>query len=55
MIFRKSGTGSEGTTLRVYFERYDDQVTNLKTADALKDIIEYGLKISDIEALTDKK
>ena len=32
VIFRQSGTGSEGTTLRVYFERYDNKVFNLTTA-----------------------
>jgi phosphoglucomutase len=39
VIFRKSGTGSEGVTLRVYFEKYDDKILNLKTEEALKDII----------------
>jgi hypothetical protein len=41
--------------LRVYFERYDDKVFNLTTAEALKDIIEFGLKISNIQDLTEKK
>lgn len=36
VIFRKSGTGSSGLTLRVYFEKYDNKVLDLDTAEALK-------------------
>lgn len=54
VIFRKSGTGSEGITLRVYFEKYDANVLNLKTDEALKEIIDFGLKISDIQNTTGK-
>lgn len=36
VIFRKSGTGSSGITLRVYFEKYDEKTFNLDTAEALK-------------------
>lgn len=36
VIFRKSGTGSSGITLRVYFEKYDEKILDLETAEALK-------------------
>lgn len=36
VIFRKSGTGSSGTTLRVYFEKYDEKTFDIDTAEALK-------------------
>ncbi len=32
VIFRKSGTGSSGITLRVYFEKYDANTVDLDTA-----------------------
>lgn len=49
MIFRKSGTGSVGTTLRVYFEKYDSENVKENAQVALKDIIEFGLSISKIQ------
>ncbi len=36
VIFRKSGTGSSGITLRVYFEKYDEKSFDQETGDALK-------------------
>jgi len=36
VIFRKSGTGSSGITLRVYFEKYDEKTFDIDTAEALK-------------------
>ena len=36
VIFRKSGTGSSGLTLRVYFEKYEEKVIDQETGDALK-------------------
>jgi len=57
VIFRLSGTGSVGATVRVYFEKYesDPSKTDQDTDKALKDLIEYGLKLSDIENLTGRK
>jgi len=54
IIFRLSGTGSVGATIRVYFEKYEasGDKLNLPTAEALKDIIKFGLDLSDISSLT---
>lgn len=54
VIFRKSGTGSVGTTLRVYFEKYNSTDFSLSTDEALKEQIEFGLAISGIEKFTGK-
>lgn len=54
VIFRKSGTGSVGTTLRIYFEKYDDKNFGQTTEAALKEQIEFGLTISDIANLVGK-
>jgi phosphoglucomutase len=39
VIFRKSGTGSSGLTLRIYFEKYEEKIVDLDTAEALKELI----------------
>ena len=51
VIFRTSGTSAEGATIRVYFEKYEQDSTklDLPTQDALKDIIELGLKLGDVQ------
>jgi phosphoglucomutase len=43
-----SGTGSSGATVRIYFEKYeaDKSKLDLKTEDALKELIAYGLNLS---------
>jgi phosphoglucomutase len=41
IVFRLSGTGTEGATIRVYLERYEDDPARLaqETPDALADLI----------------
>mmetsp|Transcript_14525 Transcript_14525/g.12332 ORF Transcript_14525/g.12332 Transcript_14525/m.12332 type:complete len:476 (+) Transcript_14525:354-1781(+) len=57
VVFRLSGTGSVGATIRVYFEKAesDPAKINQETADALKEIIALGLELSNIEGLTGRK
>lgn len=55
VIFRQSGTGSVGITIRIYFEKYDQQNINLETQDALSNLVDFGLKISRIGEFTGKK
>ena len=38
-VFRQSGTGSSGTTIRIYLEKYNKSEINLDVNNALKDII----------------
>lgn len=54
LIFRLSGTGSVGATVRVYFDRYvdDKDSLNLETSEALGGLIESFMKLSDIYTFT---
>jgi len=54
IVFRLSGTGTEGATLRVYIERYVTDLTqhNLETQSALKELIEIAEKIANIKTIT---
>jgi phosphoglucomutase len=54
IVFRLSGTGSSGATIRVYFERYaaPTQPLDQEPATVLQPLIAYALKISQLEELT---
>ena len=54
VVFRLSGTGTEGATLRVYIERYVGPDGNLamETADALAPLIAGAQEIADIRGFT---
>jgi phosphoglucomutase len=54
IVFRLSGTGTEGATLRVYLERYEPADGNLdqETGDALGDLITAADAIAGITRLT---
>eukprot|EP01130_Rhizamoeba_saxonica_P007061 TRINITY_DN2829_c0_g1_i2.p1 TRINITY_DN2829_c0_g1~~TRINITY_DN2829_c0_g1_i2.p1 ORF type:complete len:325 (+),score=75.63 TRINITY_DN2829_c0_g1_i2:790-1764(+) len=54
IIFRLSGTGSVGATIRLYLEQYEANVENhdMETQDALKALVQLALTISKIEEFT---
>ena len=54
VVYRLSGTGSVGATLRVYIEKYEADAArhSLPTAEALRDLVAIALALADIEALT---
>ncbi len=54
LVFRLSGTGTQGATLRVYLERYEPDRTkqNEDTQTALSDLIQIADEIAQIKALT---
>lgn len=54
VIFRLSGTGVAGATIRMYIEKYEAPEGNLSqdTASALGPLIDVGLKLSDLVAST---
>ena len=54
IVFRLSGTGTSGATLRIYYESYetDSEQLNQETQQALKELIEQSLIVSDLQALT---
>ena len=50
-IFRRSGTGSSGATIRIYLEKYSLNVDEDVT-EALKNISDRALSLCQIEQLT---
>ncbi|GJJ11563.1 hypothetical protein Clacol_005797 [Clathrus columnatus] len=57
VVFRLSGTGSQGATVRVYIEKYtkDETQLNLSTADGLGGLIQVALNISYLVEFTGRK
>merc|ERR1712028_99121 len=53
-VFRKSGTGSSGATIRVYLEKYSKQTTQDVTV-ALKTISDRALALCRLHELTGRK
>ncbi len=51
IVFRLSGTGSQGATVRMYVERYtkDESQYTKETAEGLKGLIEVALQISKLK------
>jgi len=54
IIFRLSGTGSSGATIRLYIEQYTDDKTKmlLDAQEALKPIIDTALEVSKLQEFT---
>lgn len=50
IVFRLSGTGTEGATLRLYLESFEPDVSkhHLDAQQALADLIEIALNISEL-------
>ncbi|MGL4491057.1 MAG: alpha-D-glucose phosphate-specific phosphoglucomutase [Rhizobiaceae bacterium] len=57
VVFRLSGTGTSGATLRVYIERYEPDAKRhgLETQSALADLIDAADKIAGIKAKTGRE
>ncbi|HYD54035.1 MAG TPA: alpha-D-glucose phosphate-specific phosphoglucomutase [Gemmatimonadaceae bacterium] len=57
IVYRLSGTGTEGATLRVYVERYeaDPARQGVETQEALRSIVEIALSLAEIEARTGRR
>jgi len=57
IIFRLSGTGTEGATLRVYLEAYEADVTRhpLDAQVALAGLIQIALQISELQSRTGRE
>ena len=52
IIFRLSGTGTVGATLRVYFDRYDAVRLDMEPQVALQHLIRIADEVADITAFT---
>ncbi|KAL3510542.1 hypothetical protein ACH5RR_029943 [Cinchona calisaya] len=54
LVFRLSGTGSEGATIRVYIEQYvkDSSKTGRDSQEALAPLVKVAIKLSKLEEFT---
>ena len=57
IVFRLSGTGTEGATLRIYLEAYEPDVAkhHLDAQTALSELISIALQISELRARTGRE
>jgi len=57
IIFRLSGTGSTGATIRLYLEQYesDESKFQQETKDSLKELVEIALDISKMQEFTGRE
>jgi len=57
LVFRLSGTGTQGATIRVYLESYEADISkqHLPSEDALSELVAIAIEISQIEAITGRK
>jgi phosphoglucomutase len=57
IVFRLSGTGTEGATLRVYFEQYEPDPArhNQDTQQVLSDLITFAGEIANIKERTGRE
>ena len=54
IIYRLSGTGTEGATLRIYIERYEEDINkhDLEIQETLKSLIQLSVKLAKIKEFT---
>jgi phosphoglucomutase len=52
VIYRLSGTGTAGATLRVYIEKYEAKILGLETQAALSDLIDFARDLAGIAERT---
>ena len=55
VVFRLSGTGSQGATVRLYVEKYDQVNVTEQTQMAIQDLIHVALSISKLKEFTDRE
>lgn len=55
LVFRTSGTGSSGATIRIYVNDYDRTNTSLVASEFLADLFKYSLKLSELVEFTGRK
>jgi phosphoglucomutase len=57
IVYRLSGTGTEGATLRVYIESYEKDVARQDqvTQEVLRRLVDLSRRIADLEAITGRK
>jgi phosphoglucomutase len=52
IVFRLSGTGTQGATLRIYFERYEPHQHDLESQQALAELVSIAQELAQISVKT---
>merc|ERR1719450_35564 len=52
IIFRLSGTGSVGATIRMYIDKYETEQLDLDAKDALSGLIDIAIELCQMEKFT---
>ncbi len=52
IVYRLSGTGTAGATLRVYIERFEGERLDMETGEALRDLVALSRSLADIPGHT---
>jgi phosphoglucomutase len=57
LVFRLSGTGTQGATIRIYLESYEADINkqHLPSEEALSELVAIALEVSQIEEITGRK
>ena len=55
IVYRLSGTGSSGATLRIYLEKYDTTKLNENPLAMLQNLLEIALNIAEVKSRTGKQ
>lgn len=55
IVYRLSGTGTSGATLRVYLERFEKDNLNADPLEMLKDVLKIASDVAEIETRTGKQ
>jgi phosphoglucomutase len=50
-----SGTGSQGATIRLYVEKFDQEHHDLESQTAIQDLVSIALEISELKAFTGRE
>ncbi|KAL0212465.1 hypothetical protein RCL1_006091 [Eukaryota sp. TZLM3-RCL] len=54
VVFRLSGTGSQGATIRIYVEKFVTRNYEQSTSDLTRELVDFALKLSRIAEITGK-
>lgn len=55
IVYRLSGTGSVGATLRVYLEKFEQYMTNSDPMEIVKEIADIALELAEVKTRTGKE
>ena len=55
IVFRISGTGSVGSTVRIYYEKYERENVDMENQAALEDVVQWTREWSNVHAMLERQ